>query len=175
MKHTLSIFAVAIAAAAAALHLSAAGLQITSPAFSHNAPIPIKYSCEGEKTNPPLVFGGVPAGAKSLALIVEDPDVPKTLRPNGMFDHWVLWDLAPTTKGLAEGERKADGLNGTGKPGWVPPCPPDREHRYFFKLYALDTMIGDRKIASKEDLLAAMQGHILEQAELVGTYNKQNK
>jgi len=163
--------------AAAGLALSAAGLQITSPAFKNNSPIPMKYSCEGAGggVNPPLTFSGVPPAAKSLALIMEDPDVPKNLVPSGVFDHWLLWDLAVTTKGIGEGERKTEGLNGMGKAGYIGPCPPDREHRYFFKLYALDTTLKGQKIGSKADLIASMQGHILEQAELVGTYNKQKK
>ena len=155
--------------------VGAAGLTITSPAFKNNAPIPMKYTCEGQSVNPPLVFGGVPAGAKSLALIVEDPDVPKSLMPSGVFDHWVLWDLPAAAKGIGEGERKAEGVNGTGMPGYVGPCPPDRSHRYFFKLYALDTMLTGKTIADKAGLLAAMQGHIVGQAELIGTYDKQNK
>ena len=155
--------------------VGAAGLTITSPAFKNNAPIPMKYTCEGQSVNPALVFGGVPPAAKSLALIVEDPDVPKDLMPSGVFDHWLLWDLPAATKGLGEGERKAEGLNGTGTAGYVGPCPPDRSHRYFFKLYALDTMLTGKKIADKADLLAAMKGHIVEQSELIGTYDKQNK
>jgi hypothetical protein len=155
--------------------VGAAGLEITSPAFKNNASIPAKYTCEGQGVNPELVFTGVPAAAKSLALIVEDPDVPKDLMPSGVFDHWLIWDLPATTKGIKEGERKAEGLNGTGTSGYIGPCPPDRSHRYFFKVYALDTMLTGKKIANKDDLLAAMKGHIVQQAELVGTYDKQNK
>ena len=125
--------------------------------------------------NPPLTFSGIPAKAQSLALIMEDPDVPKTMIPTGVFDHWLLWDLPAATKGIAEGERKTEGLNGMGKNGYIGPCPPDREHRYFFKLYALDTTLAGKKITNKAELQEAMKGHIVEQAELVATYNKQKK
>ena len=104
--------------------------------------------------------------------IVEDPDVPKNLKADGMFDHWVLWDIAPTAKGIAEGDGKG-GMNETGTAGFMGPCPPDREHRYFFKLFALDTKLTGAKIAGKKDLEKAMDGHVLEKAELVGRYTKQ--
>jgi Raf kinase inhibitor-like YbhB/YbcL family protein len=149
-------------------------MRITSPAFKNGAPIPSKYSCDADKVNPALEFGGVPAAAKSLALIVDDPDAPV---PSHEFVHWLLWDLAPITKGIAEADKAAPtmGLNGTGKPGYYPMCPPDREHRYFFRVYALDKMLGDAKISNKAELLAAMQGHILGQAELMGRYNRIKK
>src|SRR5262245_9053959 len=156
------------AGAAAAL---AAGLQITSPAFDNNGSIPSKYTCEGPGPNPALQFSGVPAKAKSLALIVEDPDVPRNLKADGMFDHWVLWDIDPASKGIAEGAGKNGSTEG-GTAGYMGPCPPDREHRYFFKLFALDTKLTGVKISGKKDLEKAMQGHILEQAQLVGKYNK---
>ena len=126
----------------------------------------------GELGEVALQFSGVPAKAKSLALIVEDPDVPKNLKADGMFDHWILWDIAPTAKGIAEGEGKG-GMNETGTAGFMGPCPPDREHRYFFKLFALDTKLTGAKIAGKKDLEKAMDGHVLEKAELVGRYTKQ--
>jgi len=159
-------------ALAAVVAMSAAGLQISSPAFQNNGVIPAKYTCDGAGTNPALQFSGVPAKAKSLALIVEDPDVPKNLKADGMFDHWVLWDIAPTAKGIAEGDGKG-GMNETGTAGFMGPCPPDREHRYFFKLFALDTKLTGAKIAGKKDLEKAMDGHVLEKAELVGRYTKQ--
>ena len=166
------IVAAGAALAGAVLSVSAAGLQVTSPAFQNNGVIPAKYTCDGAGSNPALQFSGVPAAAKSLALIVEDPDVPRNLKPDGMFDHWVLWDIAPDRKGIAEGEGK-DGVNETGSAGFMGPCPPDREHRYFFKLFALDKKLTGVKIANKKDLEKAMEGHILERAELVGRYNKQ--
>jgi Raf kinase inhibitor-like YbhB/YbcL family protein len=150
--------------------LNAATLQVTSTAFSANGAIPSKYTCDGPGTNPPLAFTGIPAKTRSLVLIVDDPDVPKNLMPSGVFDHWLIWDLAADSKGVAEGAPEAKrGLNGMGQQGYMGPCPPDREHRYFFKLYALDTKLTAR-IANKQDLESAMKGHILEQAELVGRY-----
>src|SRR5262245_58036548 len=152
---------------------TASALQITSSAFAANAAIPAKYSCDGQSINPPLTFSGIPAKTQSLVLIMDDPDVPKNLMPSGVFDHWLIWDLPADSKGVIEGAPEAKrGLNGMGQQGYVGPCPPDREHRYFFKLYALDTKITAR-IGSKQDLEAAMKGHILEQAELIGRYARQ--
>jgi Raf kinase inhibitor-like YbhB/YbcL family protein len=168
----LSTMAVALLALHAAAQGPAGTLKIASPAFKNGEMIPAKYSCDADKVNPALEFSGVPASAKSLALIIDDPDVPKTLVPTGEFVHWLVWDIAPTSKGIPEADKSAAtmGLNGTGKPGYYPMCPPDREHRYFFKLYALDKMLGGAKITNKAELLAAMQGHIVGQAELMGRY-----
>jgi Raf kinase inhibitor-like YbhB/YbcL family protein len=170
MKITRLLVAAAAAVAAVAV-ASAAGLTIGSPAFPNNGEIPAKYTCDGAGPNPALEFGGVPAKAKSLALIVEDPDVPRNLKADGMFDHWVLWDIAPDAKGIAEGAGKG-GINETGSAGYFGPCPPDREHRYFFKLFALDMKLTGAKISSKKDLEKAMEGHILDRAELVGKYKR---
>ena len=144
-------------------------LQISSSAFPANGPIPSKYTCDGPGVNPPLTFASVPSKAQSLALIMDDPDVPKDLVPSGVFDHWLIWDLPVDSKGFAEGAAKG-GINGMGQSGYLGPCPPDREHRYFFKLYALDKKLTGTKIANKSDLEAAMQGHIVERAELIGRY-----
>ena len=100
--------------------------------------------------------------------------MPKNLMPSGVFDHWLIWDLAATSKGYAEGEGKG-GINGAGQAGFMGPCPPDREHRYFFKLYALDTKLTGAKIANKQDLETAMNGHIIEKAELIGRYERSAK
>jgi len=154
--------------------LAAATLQITSTAFAANGAIPSKYTCDGQGLNPPLAFSGVPAKTQSLVLVVDDPDVPKNLMPSGVFDHWLIWDLAATSKGFAEGEGKG-GINGAGQAGFMGPCPPDREHRYFFKLYALDTKLTGAKIANKQDLETAMNGHIIEKAELIGRYVRTGK
>jgi hypothetical protein len=176
MKNTLILLlpAVGLFAIGAAAQTAPGTLKLTSPAFANSGVIPTKYACDGDKVNPALVFSGVPSSAKSLAFVLDDPDVPKNLVPSGEFVHWIVWDIAPTSRGIPEADPTAatKGLNGTGKPGYYPPCPPDREHRYFFKLYALDKMLGGAKIASKADLLAAMQGHIVGQAELMGRYNK---
>src|SRR3954453_11366398 len=137
--------------------ISAAALEITSTAFTANGPIPSKYTCDGQGMNPPLAFSGVPAKTQSLVLIVDDPDVPKNLMPSGVFDHWLIWDVPAGSKGFAEGEGKG-GINGAGQAGFMGPCPPDREHRYFFKLYALDTKLGGVQIANKKELETAMNG-----------------
>jgi Raf kinase inhibitor-like YbhB/YbcL family protein len=172
MKRNLLVmiaFAAFFAAAAAG-----AGLQITSPAFQNNGAIPTKYTCDASPVvSPPLQFSGVPSKAQSLVLIVDDPDVPKNMMPSGVFNHWVVWDLPSSSTGFKEGDGM-HGINGTGKPGWIGPCPPDREHRYFFTLYALDTKL-TAKMASKADVEAAMKGHVLEQAQLVGRYARAKK
>jgi Raf kinase inhibitor-like YbhB/YbcL family protein len=174
MRRTLCL-AVSLAATLGA-GLSAATLQITSSAFTANGAIPAKYTCDGSGVNPALTFSGVPAKAQSLVLIMDDPDVPKNLMPSGVFDHWLIWDVAPTSKGFGEAAPEAkSGINGMGQAGYTGPCPPDREHRYFFKLYALDTKLTGAKIANKKDLETAMQGHIVEQAELIGRYVRAGK
>ena len=149
-------------------------LQISSIAFQPNGRIPAKYTCDGEGMNPPLTFASIPLRAQSLVLIVDDPDVPKSLMPSGVFDHWLIWDLPADSKGIAEGTGKG-GINGMGQAGYIGPCPPDREHRYFFKLYALDTKLPGARIANKKDLETAMEGHILERAELIGRYERSNR
>ncbi len=170
----LATFATALAAIAFASNASAK-MKITSSAFAGGASIPSKFTCDAKTPpNPPLAFSGVPAKAQSLVLIVEDPDVPKTMIPSGVFDHWMVWDIFPASKGIKEGD-SARGINGMGKAGYVGPCPPDREHRYFFHLYALDTKLGSAKIANRKDLEAAMKGHVVEQADLMGRYNKLKK
>jgi Raf kinase inhibitor-like YbhB/YbcL family protein len=169
-----SLFIALGLASAFGVAVSAATLGITSTAFTANGKIPSKYTCDGQGLNPPLAFSGIPARTQSLVLIVDDPDVPKNLMPSGVFDHWLIWDLAATSRGFAEGEGKG-GINGAGQQGFMGPCPPDREHRYFFKLYALDTKLTGTKIANKQDLEGAMRGHILEQAELIGRYERTAK
>jgi Raf kinase inhibitor-like YbhB/YbcL family protein len=166
--------AVGLLAIGVAAQTASGTLKLTSPAFANGGVIPTKYACDGGKVNPALTFSGVPSSAKTLALIIDDPDVPKSLVPSGEFVHWIVWDIAPTSHGIPEADPTAatKGLNGTGKPGYYPPCPPDREHRYFFRLYALDTTLGGAKIANKADLQAAMRGHIVGQAELMARYNK---
>ena len=119
------------------------------------------------------MFGGAPANTQSLVLIMDDPDVPKTMVPSGEFVHWLVWDIAATSKGIAEGEGK-NGVNGMGRPGYMGPCPPDKSHRYFFKLYAVDTKI-TAPIKNKADLEKAMEGHILQKAELMANYERVKK
>ncbi|HVP60309.1 MAG TPA: YbhB/YbcL family Raf kinase inhibitor-like protein [Myxococcaceae bacterium] len=153
-------------------------MQISSPSFTHQGSIPAKYTCEGADTSPPLAWSGVPPSAKSLALIVDDPDAPDPSAPKMTWVHWVVYDLAPPTTSLGEGASRSlpqgarDGLNDWKKPGYGGPCPPIGRHRYFFKLYALDIALPDLGRPSKADLLKAMEGHVLGSAELVGTYEK---
>jgi len=153
-------------------------LVITSPAFTHNGAMAIKYTCEDDDVSPALKWSGVPAGARSLALIVDDPDAPDPAAPKRVYVHWVVYDMTPTSTGLPEGVKAAaqpnggrQGMNDGGNVGYMGPCPPIGRHRYFFKLYALDAMLGDLgAAATKAQVEAAMRGHILEQAELMGTY-----
>src|SRR5438046_2757936 len=146
----------------------AAALTVSSPAFVPNAVIPAAYTCDGAGTSPPLSITGVPQAAKSLALIVFDPDVPKTIKADGRYLHWALWNLATTTTTIDES--RGGGLSEGGRAGWVPPCPPNGEHRYVFQVFALDRSLGDEKISNEADLRRAMDSHTLEQAELVGRY-----
>lgn len=154
---------------------SAQTLTISSPEFKAGGSIPSKFTCDASRTapNPALAFAGVPAKSQSLVLIMDDPDVPKTMIPSGEFVHWLLWDVAPDAKGIAEGEGTG-GVNGMGRPGYMGPCPPDKSHRYFFRLYALDTKLAG-PFKSKADLVKAMEGHILQQAELMGNYERVKK
>ena len=150
-------------------------MKLESSVFRHEGSIPLKYTCDGENISPPLKISDVPEGAMSLVLIMDDPDVPKDIRPDGMWDHWLVWNIPPETTEILEGEEPKGviGKNTGGRFGYGGPCPPDREHRYFFKLYALDTMLDlPAETTTKADLEAAMQGHILDQAELMGRYNR---
>jgi Raf kinase inhibitor-like YbhB/YbcL family protein len=154
---------------------AAQSLAISSPEFKSGGSIPSKFTCDAGRSapNPALAFSGVPAKTQSLVLIMDDPDVPKTMIPSGEFVHWLLWDIAPDAKGIAEGEGTG-GVNGMGRPGYMGPCPPDKSHRYFFKLYALDAKIG-APIKTKAELVKAMEGHIIQQAELMGNYERVKK
>lgn len=151
-------------------------LTLRSTAFSPHGPIPSQYTCDSANTAPPLQWSNVPPGAKSLALIVDDPDAPDPKAPKLTFVHWVVYDIPPTTTGLPEGGMlptgARHGTNDGKKTGYTGPCPPTGRHRYFFKLYALDTMLGDLRTPTKRDLEAAMRGHGLEQAELIGLYER---
>lgn len=149
-------------------------MKLHSPVFSEGNSIPTKYTCEGKNVSPPLEFQEVPHNTKSLALIIDDPDVPHTLRPDGMYDHWVLFNMPPHMRLLDEGASPAgvEGKNTGGKNGYTGPCPPDREHRYFFKLYALDTLLDLKTGATKKEVERAMTGHILAQTSLMGRYKK---
>lgn len=145
-------------------------MQIISPAFENNEKIPVKYTCDGENISPPLKISGVPAGAKSLLLIMDDPD-----SPAGTWVHWTAWNLKPRDQLIEENALPAgstEGLTSFGNNGYGGPCPPSGTHRYFFKIYALDCEIGHPVSAQKSDLEAAMKGHIIQSAELIGIYKR---
>lgn len=151
---------------------------ITSEAFDHEGSIPARYTCDGEDISPALAWSGIPEQAKSLVLIVDDPDAPDPAAPKMTWVHWVLYNLPVTSPGLVEAIAASDlpegtrqGLNDWKRTGYGGPCPPIGSHRYFHKLYALDTVLPDLKQPTKADLEAAMQGHIIEQAVLLGTYH----
>jgi Raf kinase inhibitor-like YbhB/YbcL family protein len=146
------------------------GLNIYSPAFKNNSHIPAKYTCDGQDLNPPLLIENVPSGAKSLALIVDDPDAPV-----GTWVHWVVWNIPPGSKEIKENSVPQDarqGINDFGKHNYGGPCPPPGTHRYFFKLYALDTLLNLGANSTKADLENAMAGHIIEQAQIIGLYKR---
>jgi Raf kinase inhibitor-like YbhB/YbcL family protein len=156
-------------------------LAIKSTAFAPNGAMSITYTCEGDDVSPALEWSGVPERAKSLALIVDDPDAPDPAAPKMVYVHWVLYDIPPSATSLPEGVKPAqlpkgarEGKNDFGKVGYGGPCPPIGRHRYFFKLYALDSVLGDLGQATKADVEAAMRGHVLEHAEVVGTYQGAN-
>jgi Raf kinase inhibitor-like YbhB/YbcL family protein len=151
-------------------------MNITSPAFQHNAPMPSTFTCDGENVNPPLEFTDVPESAQSLVLLMDDPDVPKNLKPDGMWDHWVIYNIKPTVTSIAENSTPPgeQGLNSGGENEYYGACPPDRQHRYFFKLFALDTELtfDDPSKVTKQMVIEAMQGHVIEEAELIGLYER---
>ena len=149
-------------------------MNITSSAFGQNQMIPSTYTCDAANSNPDLAWSGVPAGTASLALIMDDPDVPTSIKSDGMFVHWVVFNIDPKMLGVSASStlEGTQGLNDAGKPGYIGPCPPDREHRYFFKLYALDQKLDLPAGVSKTDVEAKMTGHILQQAELMARYDK---
>ena len=152
---------------------------VESSAFRHNGEISRKYTCEGDDVSPPLAWNAPPSSAKSFVLIVDDPDAPDPRAPKTVWVHWVVYDLPAATKGLPEGGKLPagahEGLNDWKHPTWNGPCPPIGRHRYFFKLYALDTTLGDLKKPTKAQLEKAMEGHTLAKAELIGTYQKAKK
>jgi Raf kinase inhibitor-like YbhB/YbcL family protein len=152
-------------------------LTLTSSAFTHNGAIPSQYTCEGKDISPPLAWSGMPAGTKSLALIVDDPDAPDPAAPKLTWVHWVLYNIPANVSGLPEAMKQLppgtrDGLNDWQRTGYGGPCPPIGRHRYFHKLYALDITLPDLGKANKAKVEGAMKGHILAQAELIGTYQK---
>lgn len=150
-------------------------LTVLSAAFAMGAAIPPKYTCMGEDVSPPLSWSQVPEGTQSIAIISDDPDA-----PGGDWVHWLIWNLPPDTRELKEGVPRAarlengavQGTTDWGQPGYRGPCPPSGTHRYFFKVYALDTKLNLPPSARKRDLLKAMEGHILAQGQLMGTFRR---
>ncbi|HTS75060.1 MAG TPA: YbhB/YbcL family Raf kinase inhibitor-like protein [Bryobacteraceae bacterium] len=148
-------------------------MKLESSAFKNDGVIPEKYAHQRENVSPPLTWSGVPRGAKSLALIVDDPDA-----PSGTFVHWLVWDISPETTGLAEGAGSGklaggarQGRNGFGEVGYDGPQPPSGTHRYYFRLYALDSKIDEAAGATRAQLDRAMRGHVMEKCELMGKYS----
>ena len=157
-------------------------LSINSPAFEAGGSIPAQHTCDGADSSPPLQWSGVPAGTKSLALIVDDPDAPDPAKPQRTYVHWVLYNLPADARALSEGVSASslppgtrEGMNDWNRTGYGGPCPPIGRHRYFFKLYALDTVLGQLGAATKAQLESAMKDHILERAEVMGTYQRTKK
>lgn len=147
------------------------GIQIISPVFRDGAPIPVQYSCNGQNVSPPLNFISPPADAKSLALILHDPDA-----PSGDFVHWVMWNIPTSTETIAANSvpvGAAQGLNGAGKSGYMGPCPPSGTHHYIFEVYALDVSLNLPASTTRDQLKAAMQGHTIDQNTLTGTFSSQ--
>ncbi len=154
-------------------------LTLISTAFTHQGEIPAVHTCDGKDLSPPLAWSGIPAGTRSLALIVDDPDAPDPRAPKMTWVHWVLYNLPPSAAGLEEGvvatklpDGTLEGLNDWKRTGYGGPCPPIGRHRYFHKLYALDIILPDLKKPTKALLERAMEGHVLAKAELVGTYQR---
>jgi hypothetical protein len=145
-------------------------IKLTSPAFENNQEIPSEYTCDGSDTSPELNIEDVPQNAKSLVLINDDPDAPV-----GTWDHWVVFNIPTSTTKIDKDQEPTGtaGKNSWGKTGYGGPCPPSGTHRYFFKLYALDTELDLPEASAKKDIEAAMQDHIIEKTELLGTYKKQ--
>jgi Raf kinase inhibitor-like YbhB/YbcL family protein len=152
---------------------------LTSTAFDDGGDIPAQYTCDGADESPPLAWSGAPRNTKSLALIVDDPDAPDPAAPKRVWVHWVLYNLPPNDGGLPEAVKRADlphgateGVNDSRRHGYGGPCPPIGKHRYYFKLVALDTTLPNMGAATKAQLEDAMRGHVIDSAELMGTYQR---
>lgn len=154
-------------------------MMLTSTVFFQGGEIPQRYTCDGQELSPPLVWSGLPAETRSLALIVDDPDAPDPAAPETTWVHWVLYNIPPSVSELAEGmpakalpQEARQGLNSWARTGYGGPCPPVGRHRYFHKLYALDSVLPDLGTPTKDKLEQAMKGHVLEQAELMVQYQR---
>jgi len=157
-------------------------LKITSSAFQSGGSIPSLYTCEGRDLSPPLAWSGAPANVKTFTLIVDDPDAPDPAKPQRVYVHWVVYNLPASALSLRENGSKeglpkgaVQGKNDWGKPEYGGPCPPIGRHRYFFKLYALDTELIGLSSPTKADVERAMKGHVVDSGELIGTYQKSGK
>ena len=168
-KAILAAASVILVAPLAAFAAGGAKMKITSSAFQEGANIPSKFSCDGANTSPPLQISDVPSEAKSLVLIVDDPDA-----PSGLFTHWEVWNISPQTSTIAEGStpKGVQGLNDFGKSGYGGPCPPSGTHRYYFKIFALDRELDLPFGAKRGQLDAAIKAHIIAQGELMGRYSR---
>lgn len=148
---------------------AASSISVTTPAFQPSGDIPAKFTCNGANLNPELKINGVPNEAKALVLIVDDPDAPR-----GLFTHWIVWNIDPKTTDIGENSEPAAGVQGTndfGRRNYGGPCPPSGTHRYFFKIFALDTKLDLKPSARRAELDAAMRGHTLAQGELMARYS----
>ena len=156
-------------AAVASFAAGGAKMKITSSAFQQGGNIPSKFTCDGANTSPPLQISDMPSEAKSLVLIVDDPDA-----PSGLFTHWAVWNISPQTSAIAEGStpKGAQGTNDFGKSGYGGPCPPSGTHRYYFKIFALDRELDLPSGAKRSELNTAMKGHVIAQGELMGRYSR---
>jgi hypothetical protein len=177
MKRWFPVLASLLLAFAALAAPGGRAMQLTSPDFSPNGEIPTAHTCQGADRAPGLAWTDAPAASKSFALIADDPDAPDPAAPKMTWVHWVAYNLPTSARAVSAGGETLpagtlDGLNDWKRTGWSGPCPPIGRHRYFFKLYALDTMLPDLKRPTKAQLEKAMQGHVLARAELVGTYQK---
>jgi len=159
----------AIALAIVSFASGEAKMKITSSAFQEGGNIPSRFTCDGGDTSPPLQITEVPSGAKSLALVVDDPDA-----PSGLFTHWMFWNISPQNNTIAEGStpKGVQGTNDFGKSGYGGPCPPSGTHRYYFKIFALDRELESPAGTKRSQLDAAMKGHVVAQGELIGRYSR---
>jgi Raf kinase inhibitor-like YbhB/YbcL family protein len=173
MQKAIIAGALAIAVlAVASFSAGGARMKIISSAFQEGGNIPSKFTCDGSDSSPPLRIAEIPSGAKSLALVVDDPDA-----PSGLFTHWIVWNISPQTNAIAEGStpQGVQGTNDFGKSGYGGPCPPSGTHRYYFKIFALDRELNLPSGTKRNQLDAAMKGHVVAQGELMGRYAKQKR
>ena len=170
MQKAIIVGALAIALVALASFADGgAKMKITSSAFQEGGNIPSKFTCDGADSSPPLQIAEIPSGAKSLVLVVEDPDA-----PSGLFTHWIVWNISPQTNAIAEGSatKGVQGTNDFGKSGYGGPCPPSGTHRYYFRIFALDRELSLPSGTKRNQLDAAIKGHVVARGELMGRYSR---